>query len=819
MTNKFKLIILFLIIIFMIFSYKVYALEDTYDVILFWGQSNMVGYAGLYSSTDGKSGEDVYDSRVSNLGVDKYSQITEIDKSIINNYTTMKHVNVDIDDGIGFEYLYKTNSLDSLNKDTFGEKMSYIDGNLVSGSFATGTGYFSIQESYGTNIIPQFVKEYYKKTGHKVVAVICANGGEEIAHFLPHDDVLKYSLYEHRETDSNKITNMKSQYIYEAMITKYKAAIKYLSDNGYNIGNKIYVVFQGENDVRYILNDYMTSEDYYNVFMMVHNNLKRDCDISLGGIIETAATIGSTFSKGVYGVNVAHEKLIKNNKDIILASDYPFRKYVPEPDAYYNTDYESALNNAKYSVCITERANNAIHFTSAALSQIGLESANNIANYLNNNDNSKLAIRDYNLNNSTGVLKILSGSTVANVSNKIDYNGTFNFIDNNGVSLSDDSSLKTGSILRTKFMNRITNYKIAVNGDVFGTGKIENAGIRRVVNHIIDGNVITGDEYLSAADYNNDNIIKMNDVMKMALSIKDNDISNDFYTINYDFNGGVDGPNKQTFKYNDNDKISMIIPKRIGYTFINWKIDGSDETLNPGDSIPTDNHELRLIAEWRINKAYIKINMNGGTLADNHGTHVFANGNSILFNNSDIVQSIEFNNKTNLNGLVNYNNASDINVSKVGYVAKNKEEWNTQADGSGKSYDQDMVYNASEFCDLTDGDCTITLYVNWIPKTLTVEFVKNTTSSDTSSVRQQFVYGNEYNSELKKGNRFGYNTDGSERWEQTGQFGKWDYANHTLLGWNTDANATSRKYQPYSTVTDSWINTNYPYIKLYAIWQ
>ena len=342
--------------------------KDIYDVILFWGQSNMVGTAGLYPS------EKVMDARLTKIGIDKFSNITNIDKEILRNYTKMNHVNVNVKDGTAYEYLYSSNSLVKISKDTeyLGETLKFAsDGSLQKSNRVT---YKAIEESYGTNMIPQFAKTYYEQTGHKVVAVFAANGGEEIAHFLPHNEVLLYS----KSSDNNK----KNQYIYEAMVLKYKAAIKYLEANNYKIGNKFYVAFQGGSNVPYIVNGTMTWKDYYNIFSKVHKNLRTNLDLDFGVIVETTYTVGYKVYDGVVGVHRAQESLISNNHDIILGSSYSWDKYVPDREHYNGTNYDLVLANAKYSVCYTPERSNLIHFNSAALSQIGLDSAVNAAKYI-----------------------------------------------------------------------------------------------------------------------------------------------------------------------------------------------------------------------------------------------------------------------------------------------------------------------------------------------------------------------------------------------------------------------------------------------------
>ena len=102
------------------------------------------------------------------------------------------------------------------------------------------------------------------------------------------------------------------------------------------------------------------------------------------------------------------------------------------------------------------------------------------------------------------------------------------------------------------------------------------------------------------------------------------------------------------------------------------------------------------------------------------------------------------------------------------------------------------------------------MYARWKAKTVDVTFVKNDGSTDTAS--QKFVYGG-------TGNKFGYNTDGSLVWGNSGQFGGWDRIGYTLLGWSENKDATSAEYGIYSDVANSWIDSNYPSIKLYAVWQ
>ncbi len=76
------------------------------------------------------------------------------------------------------------NKLKNITEETkyLGEKLNY---NIITKKLDIPSDKkFSLQKSYGTNMIPQFCKKYYEKTGRKVVVVMAANGGERIANFL-----------------------------------------------------------------------------------------------------------------------------------------------------------------------------------------------------------------------------------------------------------------------------------------------------------------------------------------------------------------------------------------------------------------------------------------------------------------------------------------------------------------------------------------------------------------------------------------------------------------------------------------------------------
>ena len=164
---------MFLLFCLLCFPYKIFAKAEVYDVVLFFGQSNMTGYAGSYDTEKAK------DSRLTEMGIDSFSTATGINKQIVNKYTKMNHVDVDIAEGTAYEYIYSSNSLREIKSstETLGENLEW-NTSTNKPVACDRKSYFASQESYGTNIIPQFAKSYYEKTGRIIIAVIISNGGE-----------------------------------------------------------------------------------------------------------------------------------------------------------------------------------------------------------------------------------------------------------------------------------------------------------------------------------------------------------------------------------------------------------------------------------------------------------------------------------------------------------------------------------------------------------------------------------------------------------------------------------------------------------------
>ena len=171
------------------------------------------------------------------------------------------------------------------------------------------------------------------------------------------------------------------------------------------------------------------------------------------------------------------------------------------------------------------------------------------------------------------------------------------------------------------------------------------------------------------------------------------------YTITYDANGGSGAPGKGTKWYNEAFTVSSTKPTRSGYTFVNWKIKETGNTVGAGGTITANsNANYTLVAQWTANKAVISFNANGGTQSST-GAQNYPIGTTKI--------------TSNYNGTINLYNISSFGLSKTGYHTDAATAWNTKANDSGTSYNEDTNYSWTTFGSLTASQTNITLYANW----------------------------------------------------------------------------------------------------------
>ena len=358
--------------------------KDVYDVILFFGQSNMAG-----NMTQGIETRYQLDNQAS---VKEYSEKTGISEDLINqswvsNYTVPK-----IDKETCYEYhvldnsLYDLYDLTSNGYTANGAEITVnkFNGELVYYDDTTNKFYsvwstdlpdyinknsYTFSNAYGTNMVNEFAKVYYEKTGHKVVCVNAALGGQSLEHFVPNNSFV--------DANGTRIN------LYSAMSSKYLSALEYLEKNNMKIGNRYFIMFQGEHEAGF--NSNSVKNTYKENFRKIKNQLKSDLDIEKGAIVLTGyypgEYNGASYAEGVKAINEAQRELIDEDSNIVLGSDFPYKHYVPGRDDYNNTslyDFKSNMNQLDYDTALEysklvvggEYDDNLFHFTSAALAQM-----------------------------------------------------------------------------------------------------------------------------------------------------------------------------------------------------------------------------------------------------------------------------------------------------------------------------------------------------------------------------------------------------------------------------------------------------------------
>ena len=427
--------------------------KDVYDVILFFGQSNMAG-----NMTQGIETRYQLDNQAS---VKEYSEKTGISEDLINqswvsNYTVPK-----IDKETCYEYhvldnsLYDLYDLTSNGYTANGAEITVnkFNGELVYYDDTTNKFYsvwstdlpdyinknsYTFSNAYGTNMVNEFAKVYYEKTGHKVVCVNAALGGQSLEHFVPNNSFV--------DANGTRIN------LYSAMSSKYLSAIEYLEKNNMKIGNRYFIMFQGEHEAGF--NSNSVKNTYKENFRKIKNQLKSDLDIEKGAIVLTGyypgEYNGASYAEGVKAINEAQRELIDEDSNIVLGSDFPYKHYVPGRDDYNNTslyDFKSNMNQLDYDTALEysklvvggEYDDNLFHFTSAALAQIGRETANNLCN-----ENTKI---------------------VSNLSISLD-STEYTYI---GKEIKPKVTVKDGNIILTENVDYIVEYENNINA---GTGKV-----------------------------------------------------------------------------------------------------------------------------------------------------------------------------------------------------------------------------------------------------------------------------------------------------------------------------------------------------------
>ena len=253
--------------------------------------------------------------------------------------------------------------------------------------------------------------------------------------------------------------------------------------------------------------------------------------------------------------------------------------------------------------------------------------------------------------------------------------------------------------------------------------------------------------------------------------------------------------NSQTFTYKDSGSCGSFSNKgwsKTGYTLSGWtEHRGSTDVMYSTLSGVNNNWlagkapSVTLYAVWKPNQYTVKVDPNGGN---------FNVTDTSITKNYDGTATF----KTTYNKTDYY--ALGITASRSGYTF---DGFYTEKNGGVKVYDSNGVsvngtyWNASNRWIYTGN---VTLYAHWIANSVKVTFMRNSTSTDTTSATQTFTANGTSNC----------GTFSAKGWSKTG---------YTLKGWSEDRNATSAYYSTLSGVASSWVIAKAPSITLYGVWK
>lgn len=287
----------------------------------------------------------------------------------------------------------------------------------------------------------------------------------------------------------------------------------------------------------------------------------------------------------------------------------------------------------------------------------------------------------------------------------------------------------------------------------------------------------------------------------MTLQFKTNE-----YTYRFNANGGTGSMSDIKAKHGTSVKIPTSTFKKDYYTQTDWNTvaGGTGTKYALGGTVSgysgKDGDVVTLYAQWRKNKVSISYHANGGKMGSGSGADYkigtdgdIMKGSSKLMNTGIYGELIT--GEDTVNDLYNVYAVGYVTLVKTGYHTVTTSDWNTQTDGSGKSYDSMLAYKATDFADLKDSDKSVVLYANWKPNNYKVRYNGNGATSGTMS-DSAHVYDT-----VKALTRNAYARTG-----------------YTFTGWNTKFDGKGTAYADGASVKNLTANKD-GVVTLYAQWK
>lgn len=260
------------------------------------------------------------------------------------------------------------------------------------------------------------------------------------------------------------------------------------------------------------------------------------------------------------------------------------------------------------------------------------------------------------------------------------------------------------------------------------------------------------------------------------------------YTVSYNKGSNGTGTNTTATKtYGTALTLLGATFTRTGYYQSGWATsDGGLQAYALSGSY-TNNSAVTLYPVWTAYTVTIQYRANGASMASSHGDGYAIDSDGYITNNgSRNIQTISYGNS---NAPVNYNNPNYVNLTYTGHHITSGIEWNTEADGTGTSFNQATSYSATDYAsDVTTGNRTVVLYANWEIDTYTISYNANGGSNPPSSQTKTYGVNLTLSSSVPT------------------------YGTKNFGGWAESSDATVADYQPGDTFTKN-ANT-----VLYAVW-
>lgn len=195
------------------------------------------------------------------------------------------------------------------------------------------------------------------------------------------------------------------------------------------------------------------------------------------------------------------------------------------------------------------------------------------------------------------------------------------------------------------------------------------------------------------------------------------------YTISYNTCGGSNAPNTQTKIHGIDLVLSSIKPTRSGYTFQGWSnasscSNATSKNYDAGSEY-MENSSATLYAIWEPNVVTVKFDTNGGKITSSTTYNGVTYGWTT--NSAGVISRTKDSTTTNSFFKVSYDSKKDLPNADGGYMTISNgysvitgAEWKCLSNNCVRdTYNDTTEYSASEYCDLSSGNCTIILGANW----------------------------------------------------------------------------------------------------------